>query len=105
MAFDAGVPYFDDGQFTEDMRRRGATSATGALPRSDLPYLSPTVFEQLVERGILREGAPGRFYLYERGAVYGAPGAPAGRRMAILLAALGLLIMGAALAAFMLARS
>lgn len=55
-----------DLDFADSMRRLGATTPATACPDRDLPYLTRERFRGLVDRGVLREGAPGTFYLYER---------------------------------------
>jgi len=61
------VPEDPDGnaEFVDSMRRLGATSPATACPDRDLPRLTRERFRDLLDRGILREGAPGTFYLYE----------------------------------------
>lgn len=46
-------------------RALGAVTPAGARPRKDLPPDSPA-FANLLRWGVIREGAPGTFYLYER---------------------------------------
>lgn len=59
-------PAFDrDAEFVGEMRQRGATSPATALRDRDLPRLSRQRFRDLLDRGVLREGTPGTFYLYE----------------------------------------
>lgn len=45
-------------------RAIGAVSPATARPDKDLPPRSPA-FDALLRRGVIREGAPGTFYLYE----------------------------------------
>ena len=52
-------------EFVASMRRLGATSPATACPDRDLPRLTREQFRSLLDRGTLREGAPGTFYLYE----------------------------------------
>ena len=54
-----------DADVVDSMRQRGATSPATALRDRDLPRLSRERFRDLLDRGVLREGAPGTFYLYE----------------------------------------
>jgi hypothetical protein len=53
-------------EFVESMRRLGATSPATACADRDLPRLTRERFRELLDHGILREAAPGTFYLYER---------------------------------------
>ena len=46
-------------------RAAGAVGPGNARPLAALPDVDPAVFERLLARGRLREGEPGRFYLYE----------------------------------------
>ncbi len=63
-------PAFDvDAAFVDAMRQRGATSPATALHDRDLPRLSREQFRELLDRGVLLEGAPGTFYLYEHAVV------------------------------------
>ena len=43
----------------------GAVSPAGAKPITEFPLIDAGVFESLVRRGVIREGAPGTFYVYE----------------------------------------
>jgi hypothetical protein len=54
-----------DADFIESMRRLGATSPASACVDSILPSLLRQRFRDLLDRGLLREAAPGTFYLYE----------------------------------------
>jgi hypothetical protein len=45
-------------------RTLGAISPSTARPGSELPQETPA-FRNLLRRGVVREGAPGTFYLYE----------------------------------------
>jgi hypothetical protein len=57
-----------DAAFVAAMRKLGATTAAAALAHRDLPPLARERFTVLVDLGVLREGAPGTFYLFERSA-------------------------------------
>ena len=46
-------------------RESGAVSAASARPGKDLPPFDAATFDRLLDRGILREGAPGSFCRYE----------------------------------------
>jgi hypothetical protein len=46
-------------------RALGAISPSTARPGKELPQQTPG-FQNLLRRGVVREGAPGTFYLYER---------------------------------------
>jgi hypothetical protein len=46
------------------LRVLGAISPGTAHPGKDLPLETPA-FKNLLRRGVVREGAPGTFYLYE----------------------------------------
>lgn len=54
-----------DADFVDSMRQRGATSPASAVRVRDLPSLSRERFRDLLDRGVLREGAPDTYYLYE----------------------------------------
>jgi hypothetical protein len=47
------------------MRSGGAVSPATAKPLTALPPLSEAQFQWALERGVVREGAPGTFYLFE----------------------------------------
>jgi hypothetical protein len=53
-------------QFVAAMRALGATSSATAVAHRDLPSIPRERFRALVQTGVLREGAPGTFYLYEQ---------------------------------------
>lgn len=55
-----------DADFAVVMRRLGATSPATACPERELPHLTRDCFRDLLDRGVLREAAPGTFYLYEQ---------------------------------------
>ena len=55
----------DDAEFIDGMRRVGATSPASACSDRDLPRLSRERLGILLDSGVLREGAPGTYYLYE----------------------------------------
>ncbi|MHB0964737.1 MAG: hypothetical protein ACYC5V_16175, partial [Gemmatimonadaceae bacterium] len=55
-----------DADFADSMRRLGATTPATACPDRELPHLTRERFRDLLDRGVLREGAPRTFYLYER---------------------------------------
>ncbi|MHB1097697.1 MAG: hypothetical protein ACYC3F_16180 [Gemmatimonadaceae bacterium] len=55
-----------DADFADIMRRLGATTPATACPDRELPQLTRERFRDLLDRGVLREGAPRTFYLYER---------------------------------------
>jgi hypothetical protein len=43
----------------------GAVSPTGAKALAAFPLIDAQVFDSLVRRGVIREGAPGTFYVYQ----------------------------------------
>jgi hypothetical protein len=47
------------------LRERGAVSPGGALPGKELPPVDSASFDRLLRAGVIREGAPGTYYLYE----------------------------------------
>jgi hypothetical protein len=51
-------------------RALGAVTPATARTGKDMPVETPP-FNNLLRRGVIREGAPGTFYLYERGRVPG----------------------------------
>lgn len=55
-----------DRSIREAFVARGAVSAGGARPLSDFPSIPPERFAELLDRGVIREGAPGTYYLYVR---------------------------------------
>lgn len=55
-----------DADFADIMRRLGATSPATACPERELPHLTRACCQDLLDRGVLREAAPGTFYLYEQ---------------------------------------
>jgi hypothetical protein len=61
----APAAFDGDAEFVDSMRQHGATSPATALRDRDLPRVSQERFRDLLDRGILREGAPGTFYLYD----------------------------------------
>ena len=72
----------------------GADAPARAVPLVELPPLDPDVLGRLVDRGAVREGAPGTFYRYlpaTRGA------ARAKQQRLILLLLIALLVLGALL--------
>jgi len=62
------VAYFPPLRAENDLRDAfralGAVTPATARPGKDLP-LDTTAFKNLLHRGVIREGAPGTFYLYE----------------------------------------
>ena len=67
----------NDADFADIMRRLGATSPATACSDRDLPCLSRERFRDLLDRGVLREGAPGTFYLYEHAIISSVTTPPA----------------------------
>jgi len=53
-----------ESELRTSFRVLGAVTPASALPGNDLP-LHATAFDNLLRRGVIREGAPGTFYLYE----------------------------------------
>ena len=49
----------------EVFREAGAVTAATARPGKDLPPFDAATFDRLLHRGVIREGAPGAYYLYE----------------------------------------
>jgi hypothetical protein len=56
----------DDAPYLAELRRRGAVAPSSALAHSELPPIPPSRLALLIDLGVIREGAPGSFYLYER---------------------------------------
>jgi hypothetical protein len=52
--------------FVETAISLGATSAATARSGSELPRLSARKLQELLDQGIVREAAPGTFYIYRR---------------------------------------
>jgi len=59
-------------------RGLGAVTPANARPGKEFPLVDSVTFDELLRRGVIREGAPGTFYLYEE-----QPG-PSGWSRAIL---------------------
>jgi hypothetical protein len=53
----------DDRTVVEEMRQVGAVSPATARPARALPPAVAARLAELVERGVVREGAPGTYYL------------------------------------------
>ena len=47
-------------------RAQGAVSPATARSAKDLPAVDAASFDKLLRAGVIREGAPGTYYLYER---------------------------------------
>jgi hypothetical protein len=75
----------------------GADAPARAVPLDALPPLAPEVFAEVLDRGAVREGAPGTFYRFV--STYRPQSPPAARRLSllvfglILLAAWGVLLL------------
>ena len=57
-----------DRELRAAFRARGAITPATARPRKDLSVdaaAEAATFDNLLRRGVIREGAPGTFYLYE----------------------------------------
>jgi hypothetical protein len=52
-------------QLVASFHALGATSPATARPGKELPVVDAVTFDSLLKRGVIREGAPGTFYLYE----------------------------------------
>ena len=46
-------------------RGLGAVTPANARPGKEFPLVDSATFDRLLRRGVIREGAPGTFYLYE----------------------------------------
>jgi hypothetical protein len=46
-------------------RALGAVTPANARPGKEFPVVDAAIFDNLLRRGVIREGAPGTFYLYE----------------------------------------
>lgn len=46
-------------------RGLGAVTAANARPGKEFPLVDSAIFDELLRRGVIREGAPGTYYLYE----------------------------------------
>ncbi len=51
--------------FIDEMRTLGATSAATACSESELPRIARQQFDEMLRDGMLREGAPGTYYLFD----------------------------------------
>lgn len=49
---------------TQAFRDIGAVSPVSARPLAELPELDPKILAELLERGTVREAAPGAFYVF-----------------------------------------
>ena len=54
------------GHFVETAISLGATTSATARSGSELPRLSARKLQELLDQGIVREAAPGTFYIYRR---------------------------------------
>jgi hypothetical protein len=59
-----GLPLREENEIRAAFRVLGAVTPATALSGKDLK-LDPTSFQRLLHHGVIREGAPGTFYLYE----------------------------------------
>lgn len=75
-----------DDQVRAAFRDLGAVTPANARPRKEFPAFDTRTFDRLLRRGVIREGAPGAFYLYQ------PPPLPKrwGLRILIAIAVLGL---------------
>ena len=64
------------------LRSAGAVSPSSARSMSDLRCKTDASWQSLVDEGLVREGPPGTFYLYERPALAGAASGPQWKRLA-----------------------
>jgi hypothetical protein len=69
------APSAEDNQIIDAMRQARATSPSRACPSRDLRVPPSARFDELVHIGIIREAAPGTFYLYEPALSAGVPDA------------------------------
>jgi hypothetical protein len=58
------LPLRAENELRAAFRALGAVTPATARPGKDLP-LETVSFKNLLHRGVIREGAPGTFYLYE----------------------------------------
>ena len=58
------LPFRAENELRAAFRALGAVTPTTARAGKDLP-LETVSFKNLLHRGVIREGAPGTFYLYE----------------------------------------
>jgi hypothetical protein len=75
------IGWLETRRVSDAMRAAGAVSPATARRASDLPEVVRSHLERYVMVGVVREGAPGTFYLYE---VTAAPWTP-GRVMGAVL--------------------
>lgn len=52
-------------QLRAAFRELGAVTPANARPGKEFPVVDANVFDNLLRKGVIREGAPGTFYLYE----------------------------------------
>jgi hypothetical protein len=76
----------------------GASAPARAMPLTALQPLDPDVLAQLIERGAVREGAPGRFYRF----VSASSGQPSPRARWVPLIIFALTLLGVLAAALLL---
>ena len=55
----------DDSRVRAAFEARGATSPATSRPLSELARLDPVALADHIDRGVVREGPAGRFYLYQ----------------------------------------
>jgi hypothetical protein len=56
------MPFFGDINVLAAFRAMGALDPASARPRSDFAGVDDAAFQRLLNRGVIREGAPGTFY-------------------------------------------
>jgi len=59
------LPFRTENELRTTFRALGAVTPASAVHGKDLP-LATRSFKSLLHRGVIREGAPGTFYLYEQ---------------------------------------
>jgi hypothetical protein len=79
----------------DGFRAARAEGPAHAVPLAALPPLDSTVFAQLLERGAVREGAPGTFYLFV--STRGGDQQQTDRRLVAVLMLAALLVLGVGL--------
>ena len=68
------------------LRAADAVSPASARSLSDLRCKPDVSWQTLVDEGLVREGPPDRFYLYERTTAHGVAGGPPWKRFARTIA-------------------
>lgn len=95
------------GDFIDALQRARATSPEAAVPRADLPTIPAEHLDTFLAADIIREGAPGAYYLTtaeERGSVLARPVPTYTPKRVALMMAVWLVVLALPLAVWLIAR-